>query len=58
MMKEICKEHGIPEPKYGIGEIEKKLIFQSGGKAVIISEIKKLGVELNERQRKAISHEL
>jgi len=42
MMKEICKEHGIPEPKYEIGEIEKKLIFQSGGKAVVISEIEKL----------------
>jgi len=58
MMREISKEYGISEPKYEIGEIETKLIFHSGGKGVIISEIEKLGVELNERQKKALMYAL
>ena len=56
MMREICKEYGIPEPNYEISDVETKLIFQSGGKAVVISEIEKYGVELNERQKKALKY--
>jgi len=46
----------VSAPKYEISEIETKLIFQSGGKTVIIPEIEKLGVELNERQKKALRY--
>ena len=56
MMKELCEEYGIPEPEYEIGEIETKLIFRTGGKAVILSEIEKLGIELNERQRNGLKY--
>ena len=35
-----------------------KLVFHSSGKAVIISEIEKLGAELNERQKKALMYAL
>lgn len=56
MMKELCKEYGIPEPIYEISEVETKLIFKSGGKAVLISEIEKLGIELNERQKSALRY--
>ena len=56
MMKELCKEYGIPEPAYELSEYETKLIFKSGGKAVLIAEIEKLGIELNERQRIALRY--
>ena len=56
MMKEICEEYSIPTPRYEISEVETKIIFRSGGKAVIIPEIEKLGVGLNERQRKALRY--
>ncbi|MEA3431527.1 MAG: putative DNA binding domain-containing protein [candidate division WOR-3 bacterium] len=56
MMKESCKEYGIPEPEYEINDIETKLIFQSSSNAIILSEIEKYGVELNERQRKALKY--
>ena len=41
---------------FRISDIETKIIFKSGGKAVVISEIEKLGVELNDRQRKGLKH--
>ncbi|MFQ6072835.1 MAG: RNA-binding domain-containing protein [Methanosarcinales archaeon] len=53
-MKNICKEYGIPEPKFEIDEYWTKVIFKSGGKAIVIPEIEKLGVELNDRQRKIL----
>jgi len=56
MMKETCGEYGIPEPKYEISGVETKLTFHSGGKAVILSEIEKLGVELKEREKKALKY--
>jgi hypothetical protein len=37
---------------------ETKVIFRSGGKAIVISEIEKTGLELNERQRKALQYVL
>jgi len=55
-MKDLCKDWGIPEPEFRISDIETKVIFKSGGKAVVISEIEKLGVELNERQKKALQY--
>ena len=54
MIKELCEKYGIPEPEYEISDIETKLVFKSGGKAVVISEIEKLGVKLNERQSRAL----
>lgn len=56
MIKELCEEYGIPGPEYEISDVETKLVFQSGGKAVVISEIEKLGVELNERQSRALKY--
>jgi len=56
MINELCEEWGIPKPEYELSEVETKVIFRSGGKAIVISEIEKLGVELNERQRKALQH--
>ncbi len=56
MMRENCNEYGIPEPKYEISDIETKLIFQSGGKAIVVSEIEKYGIELNERQKEALKY--
>jgi ATP-dependent DNA helicase RecG len=56
MIKELCEEYGIPLPEYEISEVETKLVFRSGGKAVVISEIEKLGVELNERQSRALKY--
>jgi ATP-dependent DNA helicase RecG len=55
-MKNLCEEWGIPRPQYKITEMETKVVFESGGEAVIVSEIEKLGIELNERQRKALEH--
>ena len=56
MIKELCEEYGIPGPEYEISDVETKLVFRSGGKAVVISEIEKLGVELNERQSRALKY--
>lgn len=56
MIKELCEEYGIPGPEYEISDVETKLVFRSGGKAVIISEIEKLGVKLNERQGNALKY--
>jgi ATP-dependent DNA helicase RecG len=54
MINELCKEWGIPRPEYELSEVETKVIFRSSGKAIVISEIEKLGVELNERQREGL----
>ena len=56
MMKELCREYGIHEPVYELSEYETKLIFKSGGKAVLIAEIEKLGIQLNERQKNALRY--
>jgi len=54
MINELCEEWGIPKPEYELNEVETKVIFRSGGKAIVISEIEKLGVELNERQKEGL----
>jgi len=56
MMMEICGQYGTPEPKYELSERETELTFRSSGKAIIISEIEKTGVKLNDRQKKAFKH--
>lgn len=53
-MKDLCREWGIPEPEFEISKLETKLIFRSAGESIIVSEMEKLGVELNERQEKAL----
>ena len=58
MINELCKEWRIPRPEYELSEVETKVIFRTGGKAIVISEIEKLGVEMNERQRKALQYVL
>ena len=54
MINELCKEWGIQKPEYELSEVETKVIFKSGGKAIVISEIEKLGVEMNERQKEGL----
>jgi len=56
MINELCEEYGIPKPEYEISKIETKLIFRSGGGAVVISEIEKSGIELNKRQSRALKY--
>jgi len=53
-MKEICNDWGIPAPDFKVSDIETKVIFKSGGEAVVVSEIENLGIELNDRQRNAL----
>lgn len=54
MINELCGEWGIPKPEYELSEVETTVSFRSGGKAIVISEIEKTGVELNERQREGL----
>ena len=54
MMRETCQEYGTPEPKYELSERETRLVFRSGKEAVLISEIEKLGIDLNKRQREGL----
>lgn len=54
MINELCDEWGIPGPEYELSEVETKVIFRSSGKAIVISEIEKLGVELNDRQKEGV----
>ena len=56
MMMEICGQYGTPEPKYELSERETELTFRSSGKTIILSEIEKTGVKLNDRQKKAFKH--
>jgi predicted HTH transcriptional regulator len=56
MINELCEEWAIPKPEYELSEVETKVIFRSGGKAIVISEIEKLGVELNDRQREGLKY--
>ena len=58
MINELCDEWGITRPEYELSEVETTVIFRSGGKAIVISEIEKTGVELNERQKKALQYVL
>jgi len=53
-MRDACKDWGITEPEFIVSDIETKVIFRSGGEAVVISEIENLGIELNDRQRNAL----
>jgi len=56
MINELCKEWGIPKPEYDLSEVETTVIFKSAGKAIVISEIEKMGMELNERQVIALQY--
>jgi len=54
MINELCKEWEMPDPEYELSEVETKVVFKSGGEAIIIGEIEKLGVELKERQKEGL----
>jgi len=54
MINELCEEWGILKPEYELSEVETTVSFRSGGKAIVIGEIEKIGVELNERQREGL----
>lgn len=47
---------GIPEPEFIVGEYDTKVIFKSTGKSILIPELEKLGLSLNERQKKALQY--
>jgi ATP-dependent DNA helicase RecG len=47
---------GIPEPEFIVGEYDTKVIFKSMGKSILIPELEKLGLSLNERQKKALQY--
>ncbi len=55
-MRKLCAEWGIPEPEFEITKLETKVVFKSGGEAVIIPEIGTAGVELNDRQKNALKY--
>ena len=54
MINELCEEWGILKPEYELSEVETTVSFRSGGKAIVIGEIEKIGVELDERQREGL----
>ena len=56
MINELCEDWGIPKPMYDLSEADTTVIFKSGGKSIVISEIEKMGVELNERQVIALKY--
>ena len=56
MINELCKDWGLPKPEYNLSTVETKVIFRSSGKAIVISEIEKKGIELDERQKKALQY--
>ncbi|MGB9722181.1 MAG: RNA-binding domain-containing protein [bacterium] len=56
MMREVCEEYGIPAPQYEISAVETEVTFRTAGKNIIIPEIEKIGIELNERQKEALRY--
>ena len=54
MINELCEDWGIAKPTYDLSEADTTVIFISGGKSIVISEIEKMGVELNDRQREGL----
>jgi ATP-dependent DNA helicase RecG len=57
-MKNLCREWGIKEPEYEITETKTKVIFRSAGESILISEIEKIGVKMNLRQKRALEYAL
>jgi ATP-dependent DNA helicase RecG len=57
-MKNLCKEWGMQEPEYEITETKTKVIFKSARESILISEIEKIGVRINLRQKKALEYAL
>lgn len=53
-VRSLCKEWGIPEPEFEIKQLETKVVFRSTGEGILVSEMKKQGIELNERQRRGL----
>ncbi len=58
MINELCEEWGIPKPEYDLSEVDTTVIFKSSGKSIVISEIEKMGMGLNERQVIALQYSL
>ncbi len=49
-VRDLCNEWGIPEPEFETGGLETRVIFRSSGEGILIPEMKKRGIELNDRQ--------
>jgi ATP-dependent DNA helicase RecG len=56
MMRKLCEEWGIPEPEYVLDRYWTKIIFRPSKAGILLSEIMKHGIELNNRQISAIKY--
>jgi ATP-dependent DNA helicase RecG len=56
MMRKLCEEWGIPEPEYVLDRYWTKIIFRPSKAGILLSEIMKHGIELNNRQINAIKY--
>jgi ATP-dependent DNA helicase RecG len=57
-MKNLCREWGIKEPEYEITETKTKVIFRSAGESILVSEIERVGIRMNLRQKRALEYAL
>jgi ATP-dependent DNA helicase RecG len=56
MMRKLCGEWGIPEPEYVLDRYWTKIIFRLSKAGILLSEIMKHGIELNNRQINAVKY--
>jgi len=56
MMRRLCRENGLLEPKYEQSARETKLVFYPSKIAILLSEAEKAGLELNLRQKAALEY--
>ena len=55
-VRDLCNEWGIPEPEFKTGGLETRVIFRSSGEGILIPEMKKRGIELNDRQAACLQY--
>lgn len=55
-MKNLCMEWGVSEPEFILDRIQTKVIFRSASKGILIPELRKIGVEINDRQKNALEY--
>ena len=56
MIRKLCGEWGIPEPEYVLDRYWTKIIFRPSKAGILLSEIMKHGIELNNRQINAVKY--
>ena len=55
-MKDMCKDWGISEPEFILSQGQTKVVFKSAGKGILIQELRRLGIEFNQRQIKGLEY--